>query len=181
MARSSGWTVRVCSHSTVLTAVDVSTRPGKGADVGFRGIERIHDDDLLKAGSAADGRNFFVLSFGRDEGNASFGIDQQQRDLLRRQGGVNGNVDGAQSQGSEVDQGPLPAIFGQQGDAVALHDAPGGEAIGEGVDARHHVRARDRVPIARGVLPEKGAGVVAGGNQGENVYQRLQFEHGCGT
>ena len=61
-------------------------------------------------------------------------------DLVGGQGGVDGYVDSAQHQGGEVDHGPLPAILGQQRDAIAFDDAPGEKDVGQGIDASHRAR-----------------------------------------
>ena len=65
-----------------------------------------------------------VLCLGRDHGDASAGIDQQVGDLLGGECGVDGHIDRAKHQGSEVDHWPLPAILCQQRDTVAFDNAP---------------------------------------------------------
>ena len=46
-------------------------------------------------------------------------------DLIGEQVGVDGNVDSADGEAGEVGDGPLPAILGEDGDAIAFADAPG--------------------------------------------------------
>ena len=89
----------------------------------------VHHKDVLELGLAADGSDFAVLAFGRYHGDASCGIIEQDGDLLGGQGGVDGHIGGAEHQGGEVDDWPLPTILRQDCDAVAFENAPGAKAF----------------------------------------------------
>ena len=73
---------------------------------------------------AADGIQLLVLLMCRDDGNATAGIAYQGCDLFPKQGGVNGHIGGANGECGEVGNGPLPAVFADEGDAVSLLSAP---------------------------------------------------------
>ena len=60
---------------------------------------------------------------------------EQDGDLLGGQRGIDGHIGGAQHQGGEVDDWPLPAILRKDCDAVAFENAPGAESVRQGVDA----------------------------------------------
>ncbi len=84
----------------------------------------------------ADGGDFFVLPGGRNDDYARAGVGEHPGHLLRGQGGIERHIDGAQGEDGEVGDRPLPAIFGENGDAIALVDFPFREGGGEGADAR---------------------------------------------
>ena len=107
----------------------------RGERRAFRAGDIVHDDDALELRPAADGGNLVVLCLGRYHGDASTGIDQQFGDLFSCERGIDGHIRRAQHQGSEVHHRPFPAIFGQQGDAVTLDDAPGCEGLSGGIHA----------------------------------------------
>ena len=100
------------------------------------------------------------LLAGGDEGNAAAGIADEGCDLLAGERGVDGNVGCSDGERGEVGNGPLPAIFGDEGDAVALLCSPGEQGLGQRADALIDLVRGDGLPLAKLVLPEDGAGVV---------------------
>ena len=56
--------------------------------------------------------------------DAGAGIVEDEGSLLGSLRGIDGNCDGSEGEGGEVGGGPLRAIFAEDGDAVALADAP---------------------------------------------------------
>ena len=73
---------------------------------------------------AADRVELFKLLAGGNDGDAAAGVLNQGGDLLAGQGGIDGHIGGADGQGGEVAHRPLPAVFADEGDAVAFLRAP---------------------------------------------------------
>ena len=69
-------------------------------------------------------RDLVVLGAGGNDGNARAGVGKENGGLVGGERGIDGYVDGSESESGEVGYGPLPAIFAEDGDAVALADAP---------------------------------------------------------
>ncbi len=102
---------------------------GAGDDVGegdgaFGRGGGVHDEDAFERGSGADGVELVELLAGGNDGDAAAGIVDQHGDLFAGEGGIDGNVGGADGKGGEVGDGPLPAILADDGDAVALLRSP---------------------------------------------------------
>ena len=95
----------------------------------------IHDDDALEGGHFAGGGQLFILLAGGEDEDFGTGVPDAVAKLLRIQGGVEGYIDGAEGEDGEVGDGPLPAVFAEDGDAIAFDDAPTGEEVSEGADA----------------------------------------------
>ena len=129
----------------------------------------IHHDDVLELCLASDGLDSAVLGFRGHNGYAGAGVVEQSGDLVRGQGGINGDVRGAKDQGGEVDDWPLPSILRKDCDAVAFENAPGAEGVGEGVDAGDEIVARYGEPVTVGVLPEDSSLTLAGEYQSDHV------------
>jgi hypothetical protein len=146
----------------------------------FRAGHVVHHDDVFQLRLALDGGDLLILSLGGDDGDPCSGIDQEDCDLVRGQGGVDGYIDSPQDEGGKVDDRPLPTVFCEQGYAIAFDDAPGSKGIGYGVDASHDLVARPGVPVTRGALPEDRALALAGREQSDYVYQGFKFEHEWG-
>ncbi len=125
-------------------------------------------------GLIADGGDFLVLASCRDDDDAGAGVGQHSGDLLGGEGGVEGHIDGAEGEDGEIGDRPLPAIFGEDGDAVALADAPSGERGGEGANAAVELVAGDGLPLAGGIAPLQGA--FGAGSAGAEEYVVYGFE-----
>ena len=95
----------------------------------------IHDHDPFQHRLAADGVQLVELLAGGDHGNPAAGIPHQPCNLLTGERGINGHIDCANGQRGEVGDGPLPAVLGDQGDAVALLCAPTEKNFAQGSDA----------------------------------------------
>ena len=76
-----------------------------------------------------------VLSAGGDEEDARAGVGKEGNDLVGEEVGVDGDIGDAHGEAGEVGDGPLPAVLGEDGDAVAFADAPDAERFGKSADA----------------------------------------------
>ena len=123
------------------------------------------------------GRDFVELRSRRDEDRTGTGVGEQGENLIGEKIGIDGDVDSADGEAGEVGDGPLPAIFREDGDAIALTDAPGAECGGDSADALVDLRGREGLPGASGVLNQHGplAATVRDGE--ENVVERLEVKH----
>ena len=65
--------------------------------------------------------------------------------------------------------GPLPAVFGDQSDALALSRAPAEKRLGQGADPLVDLIGGDGLPLAELVLPEDGAGIACRRNAAKQV------------
>ncbi len=145
--------------------------PGKdlGESDGSLGGFGVHHEDALEGCPGADGVQFFELLTGRDDGDTATGVGEQDGDLVTGKRGIDGNVDAIDGQDGEVGDCPFPAIFRNQGDAVAFFCTPGKEGLREGVDALVDLVGGERLPVAELVLPEDGAGICSCGHTAKEV------------
>ena len=90
---------------------------------GICGSLFIHEDDAFDRGLRARLHNFFILAASGDDGNACGRVGQENRCLVGGQRRVDGDVDGSEGECCEIGNGPLPAIFAEDGDALPLGDA----------------------------------------------------------
>ena len=79
--------------------------------------------------------SFWNWALGGHYGDPGGGILDQGGDLFGGQGGIDGHIGSAEHQSGEVDDGPFPAIFRKDCDAVAFENAPGAESVRQSVDA----------------------------------------------
>ena len=122
-------------------------------DGSFGGSNRIHDHDPIELCLRAHGGQLFVLLAGGDDGDAAAGILQQGGNLVAGQRRINGHVGGADGQGGEIAHRPLPAVFTDQANAVALLRAPVQQRFAQRADALVHLVGGDGPPTAEIVLP----------------------------
>ena len=59
----------------------------------------------------------------------------------------------------EIGDGPLPAVFGDEGNAVALFRAPTQKSLSERMDALVDLVGGERLPVPELVLPEDSSGI----------------------
>ena len=98
------------------------------------GCRGVHDQYPSELRQAADGVQLVELLPGGNHGNAAARIRHQRGDLLAGQRGVDGHIHSADGQRGKVCDGPLPAILGNQGDAVALLHAPAEKCLSQCTD-----------------------------------------------
>ena len=142
-----------------------------GEAFGVGEVALVHDDDVLELGAVgAAGLDFFVLLLGADDGYFGGGILEHVGDVLGGGGGVEWDVGGAEGEDGHVGDGPLPAVFAEEGYAVAFGDVPLGELVGEGADAAVEGVGGDGGPGAVAVGGHHGGvGAAAGGACGHVV------------
>ncbi len=97
-------------------------------------------------------------------------MTEQKGNLLGGESGVDGHGGSAGEQDGKVGNGPLRAIFGEDGDAVATRDALVAERLDDAHDPAVEVRGRDRVPLEV-TLEEHDPGLVALHNLKKDVSQ----------
>ena len=115
---------------------------GHGERAGIRG-RLVHEDDVLDLGFRLDGAQLGQLRGGGDECRFGPGVAEKKGDLPGGERGVDGNGDGAGEQDGEVGDGPLGAIFGKDGDAIAVGDAVAAEFLCDPHDPAVEARRRD--------------------------------------
>ncbi len=98
------------------------------------------------------------------------GVTEQKGNLLGGEGGVDRHGGGAEEQDGKVGDGPLGAILGEDGDAVAVGDALAAERLDDAHDPAVEVGGRDCMP-RRVALEEHDSGLVALHDLEENVSQ----------
>jgi len=128
---------------------------------------------VFDVGGGAARSDLLILSARGDEDGARAGVGEEGNDLVGEQVGIDGDVGGADGEAGEVGEGPLPAIFGEDGDAIAFADAPGAERSGDGTNALIDLRGGDGLPAGRVVLEQHGAVAAAVRDDEENVVERL--------
>lgn len=101
------------------------------------------------------------------------GVGQQRTDLIGQQRWVQRNVDGAHGEACEIRDGPLPSIFSEDGDPVALADAPAAQRRGHGPDPADQFIGGNGEPGAGLVLHQNGAFAVAPGEREEDIVERV--------
>ena len=137
----------------------------------------VHDDDVAEGGENAGELELCELVAGGEDEDLGGGVAEHVADLVGGEGGVEGDVDGAEGEGGEVGDGPLPAILAEEGDAVATLDAPVEEVGGEGADAAVEILGGDGQPGAGGVLPEHGDAIAGTRYFDQNIVRGRYFEH----
>ena len=120
---------------------------------GALGSGRIHHDDAFQLGLGADRVKLVELLARGNDGNAAAGVAHQFRYLLAGEGGVDGNIRGADGQSSKIGDHPLPAVLADEGDAVALFRAHPQKCRGQRPDTLIDLIRGDRLPLAELVLP----------------------------
>ncbi len=141
---------------------------------------RIHDHDAFEMGSGADRVELVVLLAGGDDGDAATGILDQHGDLVAGQGGINGDVGGADGERGEVGDGPFPAILSDEGNTVAFLHAPLEQSLSQRAHALVELVGRDGAPAAELILPQHRLGVgpryqaaemiINGGDRGDGCH-----------
>ena len=171
MARSLGSTERTSASKTRVALRAAGIGPGQhlAEGNGALGRGRVHDQNPLQLRLVAHGVQLVELLAGGDYGDAAAGVVQQHGDLLAGKRGVDGHIHGADGQRGEVGDGPLPAVFGDQGDAVAFLRAPAEKSLRQRADPLVDLVGGDGLPLAKLVLPEDGAGVGGRGNAAKQV------------
>ena len=130
---------------------------------------------MLELGLGAHGVELVELLARGDDGDAAAGVAHQLGDLLAGERGIDGHIGRANGQRGEVGDGPLPAIFADEGDAIALFRAPVEKGLGQRADALVDLIGRERLPLAELVLPEDGARI---GGRGDAEKRSLMVEIG---
>ena len=90
------------------------------------------------------------------------GVGKNVFNLVQRLGGVDRNVDRAETQDREVGDRPLGSILRKQGDAVSRSDAETRQAQGNVLDALDESRGGDVVPLAVSAVIQRIFFVVTG-------------------
>ena len=129
----------------------------------------IHHENVFQLSMGANGVEFVELLAGGDYGNAAAGIGEEGGDLIACEGGVNGDVDGSDGQDGKIRNHPLPAILGNDGNAIAFFRSPAQERLSQLMDSLVDLIGRKRLPVIELILPENGAGIRCGGNTQEQV------------
>ncbi len=112
---------RASSSGIALAWAGIHER-GHGERVGIRG-GFVHEDDGFDKGLRLNGAELCKLCGGGDKGRLGPGVTEEKRNLLGGERGVDGHGSSAGEQNGKVGDGPLRAIFGEDGDAVAVRDA----------------------------------------------------------
>ena len=82
-----------------------------------------------------------------EKDDAAAGIVELSQRLLRSERGVERNGDGSEQQAGHVGDGPFGTILAEDGDAVALANAPVTQSLCDGRDLTVELIGRDREPI----------------------------------
>ena len=130
----------------------------------------VHEDDVFDLGFLLDGAQLGQLRGGGDKRRFGAGVAQKNRDLPGGERGVDGHGDGAGEQDGEVGDGPLGAIFGQDGDAIVVADAVAAELLNDPHDPAVEAGGGDGLPLGI-ALEEHDAGLVALHDLEEDVDQ----------
>ena len=173
VARSSGLTAKLRSHCCISTAGAWGALKQR-RESGRRGASRSAISSITMMCSSwvwlrMEAILRYWLSVETTAMRAPESI-QQDGDLLGGQGGIDGHIDSAQHQGSEVHHRPLPTILRQQGDAVAFENAPGAKDVRQGIDASQKLVAGYGEPVTRRILPQDSALALAGRDQRDYIH-----------
>ena len=124
---------------------------------------------MLELGAGADGVELVELLPRGDDGDAALGVSNERRNLFAGEGGIDGHVRSANGKRREVGDSPLPAILGDEGDAVALSRSPAEKGISQRTDALVDLVRGDRLPVTEFVLPEDCARIAGRGNATKEI------------
>ena len=138
---------------------------------GAFGSGGIHHHDAFEVGLVAHGGELVELHARGDDGDAAAGVANLLRDLLAGEGGIEGDVGRADGERGKVGNDPLPAVFADERDAIALFRAELEKRSGQGAHALIDLIGRERLPLAEFILPENGARVGRRGHAKEQVVE----------
>ena len=111
-------------------------------------MDAIHYDGVFELRLGKDGENLLQLVVGREEDGAASGIAQRKGGLLSGERRVERDGDGSEEQGGHVRNGPLGAVFAEDGDAVAFTNSPVAQRAGDGRDFLAELPGRNGQPLA---------------------------------
>ena len=175
VARSFGSTERTSasktgSRSAPRRSASSIKAPNGDALLPVRAASMITIRSSWRAG--ADGVELVVLLPGGDDGDAAAGVGNKLGDLFAGESGIDGHVGGADGEGGKVGDHPLPAVLGNQRDAVALLRAPAQKRLGQRANTLVDLVRRDGLPVAELVLPKNGARIGRGSNAAKEIIDR---------
>ena len=147
---------------------------------GVGSLDRIHHDHSFERRLVASGKNLLQLLFGGDNDDARTRIAQDEGSLHVGERGVNGYDHGAQKKGSEVSDGPLRAIFTQDGEAISLGDSPSSEGASESDDITIELLGADWYP-PKGLAVQHDPAAAALRDRKEDVVKSIESHPELGS
>src|SRR5277367_5847995 len=105
---------------------------------------------------------------GREEYDPASRVVQQKGDLIGGERGVEGHGNRAEQQARNVADGPLRAVFTQNGDAISALDAPCVERVSGARHAAAEFLGTDRQPLPRFAVKQQAVEIALDGGE-ENI------------
>ena len=136
----------------------------------------IHDDDVFESWEISGLLKLVVLIFAGEHGYFGAGVPQHVTDLIGRERGVEGDVDGAEGEGCKVGNGPFPAVLAENSDTIAFDNSPAPEGVGQGTDTTVEILRGDGLPGPSAVLPEERPQITASGDLHQHVVHSFQVK-----